>query len=196
MSDVPGEFVTHLFSANRKFDPRCSESWTSYIKWSGLHHVHEIVSTDPMLCPSLIESLVEDDWGFNIHGDNRCYFFHDVDYLKNRISYDRLQHNILALTEQPTQTPSAINGFEFCGYDILDSYDSISVLLNCGGFPEVFETSDHNQFGLLDDLDKAMKIAQKIRETCPNEPHCTDCCVWGIARFCDRIACEPNPARC
>lgn len=183
MTNVSGKITMPIFAAYQRFDPQCGDSWASYIEWSGLHHVREIISTDPMLCPSLIDTLIDDDWNFNIHADNRCYFFSDADYLKRRIKYDSSRHNILALSEQPTQIPEMINGFEFCGYDILDSFDSISVLLNCGGFPTIFATDDHNEFGLVDDLDHATKIAKTIRETNSEEPHCKDCRVWGIARL-------------
>jgi len=40
-----------------------------------------------------------------------------------------------------------------------------------------------NEFGLVEDLDHATKIAKTIRETNSEEPHCKDCRVWGIARL-------------
>ena len=175
--------MTPMFAACRKFDLRCGESWSRYIEWSGFRHINELVSTDSMLCPSLIDTLIEADWEFNIHADNRVYFFHDYEYLKRRISYDASRHNLLAITERPTQAPHPIDGFAFCGYDILDSDDSISVLTNCGAFPSIYTADDLNQFGLITDLGRVTKIAETIRDTNAEDHHCCDCRVWGIARY-------------
>lgn len=175
--------MTALFAACQKFDPRCGDTWSRYIEWSGFRHIDELVSADSMLCPSLIDSYVDADWEFNIHADNRVYFFHDHEYLKRRINYDPSRHNILSLIERPTLTPAAIDGFTFCGYDILDSDDSISVLTNCGAFPSIYTADDINRFGLVTDLLRVAKIAETIRETNANDHHCCDCRVWGIARY-------------
>lgn len=172
-----------LFVACHKFDPSCGDSWSNYIESSGFQHIQEIVSTDIMLCPSLIDTLIYEDWNFNIHADYRTHFFYDYQYLKRRIEYDSSRHNILALTERPTQNPTPIDGFEFCGYDILDSGDSYSVLVNCGGFPSIYTADDLNQLGLVDDLDRVTKIAETIRDAHPNDDHCWDCRVLGIARY-------------
>ncbi|MEP0920016.1 hypothetical protein NC981_24745 [Leptolyngbya sp. DQ-M1] len=136
-----------------------------------------------MLCPSLISTLVDEDWNFNIHADNRLHCFHNYEYLKRRIRYDASRHNILALTERPTHVPAAIDDFAFCGYDILDSDDAISVLVNCGMFPSIYTAADLNQFGLVDDLDRVTNIAETIRDTYPDDHHCRNCHVFGIARY-------------
>lgn len=174
-----------MFTACQKFNPQCGDSWSGYIEWSGFSHIDELVSTDSILCPSLIENLVDEDWNFNIPEDNLAYFFRDYEYLKQRISYDPARHNLLAITIRPTQTPDSIDGFEFCGYDILDSDDSISVLTNCGQFPSIYSADDLNRFGLVTDLDRVMKISETIRATNADDHHCCDCRVWGIARYTD-----------
>jgi hypothetical protein len=175
--------MTAMFAACQKFDSRCGDSWSRYIEWSGFHHIQEIVSIDTMLCPSLIDTLIDDDWKFNIHADYRVYFFHNLEYLKRRIKYESSRHNILALTEQPTSIVAPPSGFTYCGYDIIDSFDSISVLTNCGTFSSIFSANDINQFGLVEDLDRATQIADSIREANPDDDHCCDCHVWGIARY-------------
>jgi hypothetical protein len=52
---------------------------------------------------------------FNTHADHHTRYFRDYDYLKGRIGYDAARHNILAVTERPTQVPAPIEGFAFCG---------------------------------------------------------------------------------
>lgn len=172
-----------MFSANKRFDPSCGELWTNYIEWTGFHQLSEVVSTDHMLCPQVLDELIDDDWEFNIHADNRVYFFHDLDYLKRRIGYDPVRHNLLSLVERPEVPTIPQPSFELCGYDILDSYDSISVLTNCGGFPGIFDPSEVNHYGLLDSLSGALDIAAKMRDAEPNDPHCGDCRAWSICRY-------------
>ena len=170
-----------MFTVCRKFDSQCGDSWSRYIEWSGFHHIDELVSTDSILCPS----LVDEDWKFNIPADNLVYFFRDYEYLKQRVSYDPARHNLLAVTVRPAQPPDIIHGFEFCGYDIMDSHDSISVLTNCGAFPSIYSADDLNRFGLVTDLERVTKIAEAIRAANADDPHCRDCRVWGIARYTD-----------
>ena len=175
--------MTPIFLACQKFDPSCGDSWSSYIEWSGLYHIQEVVSIDKILCPSLIDTLVDEDWDFNIHADNRLHCFHNYEYLKRRIRYDSSRHNILAVTERPNHVPTPIDGFALCGYDIVDSDHSISVLLNCRIFPPIYTAADLNQLGLVDDLDRITKIAETIRDTHPDDHHCCNCQVLGIARY-------------
>ncbi|WP_146460183.1 hypothetical protein [Rubripirellula tenax] len=73
--------------------------------------------------------------------------------------------------------------FEFCGYDILDSYESLSVLTNCGGFPGVFDSSEVNRYALVDDRVRADDIAERLRDSNPDCPHCRHCSVWSVARY-------------
>ena len=172
-----------IFSAHMRFDPSCGERWTSYIQWSGYHQLSELVSIDDMLCPRILEELIDDDWQFNIHADFKTYFFTDVEYLKRRIGYDPARHNLLSLVERPDVPTVPQTNFELCGYDILDSYDDVSVLTNCGGFPSIFDASEVNHYGLLDSLTRALDVAAKLRDAEPNDPHCGDCRVWSICRY-------------
>jgi hypothetical protein len=172
-----------MFAAHKRFGPACGHSWTNYIQWSGLRHLSELISTDEMLCPSIVEELTDEDWRHNIHADFKTYFFHDFEYLKRRIGYDPSKHNLLSLIERPNCSTIAESSFEFCGYDILDSYDSVSVLTNCGGFPSIFRASEVNRYGLLDDLSRALGIAAQLRAAEAEDPHCGDCRVWSLCRY-------------
>lgn len=179
----PPNAKMQMFTAYQRFGPWNGESWNNYIEWSGFHHIRELVSTDQMLCPAILDKLNDTDWQYNIHADNKVYFFHDIEYLKRRIIFDPSRHNILSITERPNSPIVADVDFEFCGYDILDSDDSISVLTNCGAFPGVFEPSEVNKYGLLDDLSRSLEIAAHIRKAKPEDPHCGDCRVWALCRY-------------
>jgi len=171
-----------VYSAQERFTSSVS-GWQKYIDWSGRTSAVEIITFDGMLCSSAIDDLTDEDWQHNIHADNMVHFFSGYQYLLERISFDPANHNILELTQRPTCNVTPTESFQFCGYDIMDSDDSVSVLLNCGAFPDIFSPNDTNSFGLLDQLDDANRIAKNIRVANPNEHHCRDCRVWGIARY-------------
>jgi hypothetical protein len=174
-----------MLAAHQRFGPWCGERWADYIQWSGFQHLRELVSTDHMLCPAVLDELIDADWDYNIHADFKTYFFHDVEYLKRRITFDPARHNILSLIERPSSPTVADHNFEFCGYDILDSFDSVSVLTNCGAFPDVFDASEVNQYGLLDDFSRSLEIAAQLRKAEPDDPHCGNCRVWSLCRYID-----------
>lgn len=172
-----------MFVAHQRFGPWNGESWTSYIQWSGFHHIRELISTDEMLCAAVLKELLDTDWQYNIHADCQTYFFNNLDYLKRRINFDPARHNILSLIDRPISPTIADLHFEFCGYDILDSFDSVSVLTNCGAFPGIFKALEVNQYGLLDDLSRSLEIAAQLRKAEPDDPHCGDCRVWSLCRY-------------
>ena len=171
-----------IYSAQERFTPS-DESWAKYIEWSGRTSATEIITFDGMLCSSVIDDLTDEDWQHNIQADNMVYFFAGYDYLIKRICFDARKHNILELTKCPDAHVKPTDSFVFCGYDIMDSDDSISVLLNCGSFPDIFSPEQTNLFGLIDNLDHANRIAENIRIGNPDEHHCRDCRVWGIAKY-------------
>ena len=138
---------------------------------------------EPLLPTEVIDELIDEDWQHNVHADDMLYFFTDYQYLLTRIQFDPAKHNILELTKKPDSNVVPTDAFRFCGYDIMDSDDSISVLLNCGSFPNIITSNDTNLVGLIDKLDDANRIAENIRRVNPDAPHCQDCRVWGIARY-------------
>jgi hypothetical protein len=91
----------------------------------------------------------------------------------------------LELIERPSAPTVAQSGFEFCGYDILDSYDSVSVLTNCGGFPDIYEPGEVNRYGLIDGFERCSQIAAAIRDANPYQQHCFDCRIWSLCRYVD-----------
>ncbi len=170
------------FIACKRFTPSNNDSWEGYRDFSGFGHIVELVTMDEILCPNLVCELIDDDWEYNIHADNRTHWFVDYEYLKHRINYDSKRHNILAIREQPSDTATPPQGFKQCGFDIVDSYESISVLTNCGQFPGFFDPTEVNSYGLLDALERAFDVADNIRKENTDEPHCQDCRVWQIAQ--------------
>lgn len=177
--------MTWLFAAREKFSPETHpDGWQGYVEFSGFRHIRELVSADSILCGDVITELVDEDWDHNIHADNRILLFTDCNYLLQRSGIDPAIHNILAILERPEQNCENVpSNFETCGFDILDSYDSVSVLTNCGQHPGIFDPNEVNEFGLLPNLERANEIAATLRKEFPDENHCRDCRVWLIARY-------------
>ncbi len=74
-----------------------------------------------------------------------------------------LLYQTLAVYEKPVGNASILEGFAFCGYDIMDSHFSNSTLTNYGAIPEAFTSQNINNFGLGSKFGTAMKICEKIR---------------------------------
>ena len=175
------------YTARQRFAPTTSTGWQSYLNFSGFHHISELVSADSILCPNLVTEIIDEDWNHNVKEDYSIDCFFDLDYLKKRIKFEPTLHNLLAIWKRPTAIAIPPVEFEHCGFDILDTYGAISVLTNCGQFPELFEPSSVNRYGLLSDLAQADEISKNLRNTYPEDPHCQDCHVWQIARYVQRL---------
>ena len=139
------------FAARERFGPTTDpEAWKGYLSFSGFLHIRELVSADSILCGDAIKQLVDQDWDHNIHADNRITLFTDYEYLVQRKGIDLTRHNILAILERPKiNDENAPVNFEPCGFDILDSYDSVSVLTNCGKYPGRDPLQSTRYFGKL-----------------------------------------------
>ncbi|MEZ4617436.1 MAG: hypothetical protein R2867_18260 [Caldilineaceae bacterium] len=59
---------------------------------------------------------------------------------------------------------------QLLGYDIMDGDYSISLLTNCGGFPDLFDNSRINRFGLLDEVAEAYAIRDHLRVAYADDP--------------------------
>ncbi|ESA34554.1 hypothetical protein N836_16805 [Leptolyngbya sp. Heron Island J] len=173
---------TWLFTARQRFTLSQTNDWDDYMSFSGFIHITELVTLDYILCPDLIEDLIDEDWSHNVRADYRITWFTDLAYLRQRVNWRTGQDQLLAILEQPQHIHEVPPAFEFCGFDIVDDEDGNSVLTNCGRFPEIFIPSEVNQFGLLSNLDHANVIAAQLRSSFPDEPHCRNCRVWQIAR--------------
>ncbi|MBK8490221.1 MAG: hypothetical protein IPL49_04755 [Saprospirales bacterium] len=170
--------MTYWYTALRTFDKNrdtTGASWDSYITWSRLSHLTEVVSLDGMLNESLVHPDYDnaDDWDFiGVDGIYQTGFFRTVEYvLEKKELTDKF--NLLAVVIDPTQDCKDIEleGFEFVGYELLDRYYDISALTNCGGFDEAFLPNDLNTFGLIDDYEKAFDIQKRLHEKYPGVDH-------------------------
>lgn len=169
------------FIATKKFD-KTDAGWGKYIKWSHLEQLDEVVSLDPLLCPTVLPETKPEYWDHIVNEDFMLDFFVDVDYLRREV--ENIQRkNLLCVFRNPTAHPvsKVPPGFEFVGYDLVDVQGFASALTNCGGFPDAFSDDELSEKGLLRSFERARQAQEELRRRYLHEPH-ADCHLWAIFR--------------
>jgi hypothetical protein len=170
------------YVATERFTSR-HEGWTKYTAWSGLTQLDEVVSLDPMLCPSLLPEIKAEYWPHIVNEHFMLNFFVDLEFLLHQLP-EVPECNLLCVFRNPLNQPplptSSLN-FEILGYDLVAVQASASALTNCGGFPEVFENAEVSPTGLLTSCARAWVVQSELRRRYPEEPH-ANCHVWAILR--------------
>jgi len=174
--------MTTLFTAVERFDPSCGERWRSYIEWSRLRQLREVISLDGVLCPNFFQDLIDEDWRHNVQADFKTHLFLDLDHVVRRTRNVEAT-NVLAVIENPT-TEEIANfqhpHFVFRGFDLSEKFGGdVSVLLNCGGFDKAFLSSELSACGLLTEHARALEIQRLLHTEYPDEHH-ADCDIWAI----------------
>jgi hypothetical protein len=170
------------FIATETFTPR-RDGWEKYIAWSGLRQLDEVVSLDPILCPTLLPDIKASYWPHIVNEDFMLGFFVDLDFLLAQVPAFE-EKNLLCVWRNPPAEPLRCKGsvdFEFLGYDLVDVQGGASALTNCGGFPNVFSNSELSAKGLFASHARALEVQAGLRAIHPHEPH-ADCHVWAISR--------------
>jgi hypothetical protein len=171
------------FIATERFGPSNGEAWDKYVAWSGLTHLTEVVSLDPMLCPRLFDELRDDDWPHIVNEDFMLDFFVDFDFMMARLPEKRSRNILCVFRNPPTQPVAPENhaNFVFLGYDLVDVQGSASALTNCGGFPGAFDNAELSAHGLIPDRVRAVQIQVRLKALLPEEVH-ANCHLWAIFR--------------
>ena len=171
------------FIATEPFTSRSGDTWAKYVDWSGLGHLDEVVSLDPILCPTVLPEIKNEYWPYIVNEDFMLTLFVDLEFLLKQILGIR-ERNLLCVYRNPASPPPPYKGsvnFEFLGYDLVDVEASASALTNCGGFPDVFTNSELSAKGLLTSHVRAFEVQADLRTKHPEERH-ADCHVWAISR--------------
>jgi hypothetical protein len=109
------------YVATETFTPR-HEGWATYIAWCGLTQLDEVVSLDPMLCPSLLPDIKAEYWPHIVNEDFMLNFFVDLEFLLGELP-DGVERNLLCVFRNPVSEPplpAASLNFEILGYDLVD----------------------------------------------------------------------------
>lgn len=154
----------------------------SYIGWSKLNQIKEIITIDCALCPRILQyreddyrymTWMEDYWVYN----DLSWFLKKVEAIPDK--------QILAVVREPKVDCKKIFNdlrFRFYGYDLIEDQTDISALTNCGGFDKAFHKADISKYGLIENFDRAKEVQLKLKEEYPYEDH-ADCALWGIWRM-------------
>lgn len=144
-----------------------------------------MVSLDSLLNKNLVpfDQNNKEDWEhLVIYEDHMTSFDKSLDYVLKRTILKDL-FNLLAVAIEPEKDCKNIklNDFEFIGYDLLDTWSSISSLTNCDGFILSYTPDDINQYALLKDFEKAYDIRKRLLEDNKGHEH-EDTQVIGVWR--------------
>lgn len=175
-----------IYTARDRFTPGHARGWDGYVEFSGFQHIEELISMDSMLCPDLIDEIEEADWAHNVQKDFRLTWFHDLEYLLRRMKWRPEEHQVLGILENPIERVSPPKGFMQVGFDIVDQYNGISTLTNCGQMPDIFVPADVNCYGLLNELSAAERICAKMHANHFDDGHLNNCSIWQVARMLPR----------
>ncbi len=171
------------FIATETFGPWEHEKWASYVEWSGLTQLKELVSLDGMLCPTVLGDIKDSYWPNIVNEDFMLQYFTNLDFLLEEVA-DPAQTNFLCVYRNPTSDPVAPTNtkpFNLLGYDLIETEGSISALCNCGGFPDVFLNEELSPHGLILSRKRALEVQSQLRACHPDEHH-ANCDVWAIFR--------------
>jgi hypothetical protein len=179
---LPVHEMNPLFIATEPFTPQDGDRWRTYIQWSGLTQLTEVVSLDQMLCPPILTEIKPEYWPHVVNEDFMLHYFLDLDFLKHEI-VSTARRNLMCVLRNPAEEPTRppVEDFRFLGYDLVDVQNSVSALTNCGGFPEVFSNSELSSVGLLADFRRAVQVQAELRSRYPEESH-ANCNLWAIFR--------------
>jgi len=172
-----------LFIATHTFTPRKNPAaWLNYIAWSGLTQLTEVVSLDSILCPTLLPDIKDEYWPHIFNEQFMLHFFVDLNFLIEQLP-PTAEFNLLCVFRNPDRPPpyTVPAGFEFLGFDLVDVQGEVSVLTNCGGFPDVFDNGELSSKGLLTSHSRAIQVQSLLHDQHPEEHH-ADCHLWAIAR--------------
>lgn len=78
----------------------------------------------------------------------------NLDWLLNK-TRNTEDKQILAVVKEPELDCSVaiqLEGFQFCGYDLVEDFTRISALTNCGGFDKAFSACEISRYGLIEDF--------------------------------------------
>lgn len=68
------------FIATGTFGPRDAQKWTSYIAWSGLTQLTELVSLGGMLCAPVLSKVKDSYWPRIVNEDYILYYFTGLEF--------------------------------------------------------------------------------------------------------------------
>ncbi len=175
-----------VYAALQTFDSSSSEVWEKYVAWSHLTQLREVVTLDCVLCPSVLEPRMGEDWQHMSEEYMSYDLFAELDYLLDRVSSTKGDCQIIATACEPNGNEVKDfddNRFVFKGFDVLDRPLGFSLLTNCGSLEKAFMPSDLSDCGLITSYERANIVCDLLREQYPNIEHAVTSNIWAVWRM-------------
>ena len=103
-----------------------------------------------------------------------CVLFKMNEIKSSKSHFGFGSRQIMAVIIRPQLEPASYlenEGFEFCGYDLVETATAISAITDCGAEFESIPYSLLTKFGLLPTYKDAVLTQLALVEECPDEPH-------------------------
>lgn len=166
-----------FYKVVNQFGPRDGEAWVKYLEFSKLYQITDFCSFDSILNNDVFTPSTEEDWNNCINENFKINIITNLAYAR-RIQSKNSNSRIFGVIIDPSVNKAY--GDDLLGFDIIDGFCSNSLLTNCGGFPDIFNTDMINQYGLLNDIKSAYEIRDRLRAKYHNDSHAAECEVWAV----------------
>lgn len=103
-----------------------------------------------------------------------CGLFRMSEIKSHNLTVPSECQQILAVIVRPQPEPATYlenDGFEFCGYDLVETATAISAITNCGAMFNSVRYTDLTNFGLIPTYKDAVCTQLALVEEDPDEPH-------------------------
>jgi hypothetical protein len=161
--------MTVLYTGREPFNqafPKEGLTWEEFKVWNGFTQMKELLSLDQFLNAELSEFKEDanDSFSFHEHG-KRTGLFTSFEYVIATVG-ERDNYNLLAVVKNPTESCNdfALDGFEFVGYDLLDTGYVYSALSNLGSVLSPVAARDLNEYGLIQSYSDVKELQAKISD--------------------------------
>lgn len=158
-----------LYTGREPFNqafPKEGLTWEEFKVWNGFTQMKELLSLDQFLNAELdvIKEDANDAFSFYEHG-KRTGLFTSLQYVETTVG-EIENYNLLAVIKEPTKSCNdlVVDGFEFVGYDLLDTGYGYSALSNLGSVLSPVAASDLNEHGLIQHYSDVKELQSKISE--------------------------------
>lgn len=158
-----------LYTGREPFNqafPKEGLTWEEFKVWNGFTQMKELLSLDQFLNAELSEFKEDanDSFSFHEHG-KRTGLFTSFEYVLATVG-ERENYNLLAVVKNPTESCNdfVLDGFEFVGYDLLDTGYVYSALSNLGSVLSPVAARDLNEYGLIQSYSDVKVLQAKISD--------------------------------
>ncbi|WP_158859902.1 hypothetical protein [Lunatibacter salilacus] len=159
--------MTVLYTGREPFNqafPKEGLTWEEFKVWNGFSQMKELLSLDQFLNPELNILKMGNNDAFSYHEQGkRTGLFTSLEYVKGIIG-DGENCNLLAVIKEPGESCNELilEGFEFAGYDLLDTGYGYSALSNLGSILGPVTAEDLNEYGLIQNFSDVKALQAKI----------------------------------